>query len=42
MNPAYGLGVGITLSPLISATLIALHRAARALYRTARNHRRTR
>jgi hypothetical protein len=41
MNPGYALGVGIVLAPFISAILLALHRAGRAIYRTARTHTRS-
>ncbi|MGI5196550.1 hypothetical protein ACQEVY_23360 [Streptomyces sp. CA-288835] len=39
MNPGYALGIGIICAPFISAILLGLHRAGRALYRTARTRR---
>jgi hypothetical protein len=36
VNPGYALGVGIVLAPFISAILLALRWAGRALYHTAR------
>lgn len=39
MNPGYALGVGIVCAPFISAILLALRWAGRALYRHIRTHR---
>jgi hypothetical protein len=41
VNPGYGLGVGIVCAPFISAILLALRWAGRALYHTARTHTRS-